>query len=416
MANKVGFAALNTNLNSSNFVNSLPKEDLIFSARVTDIVLDDSHPDFQNYGSWNGVGTIIFEDINNANNPNIENTTIATPLLPQIKHYPLKNEIVLIFRLPPRDLSSFSENYIYYYLSPLSLWNHPHHNAYPNIIKSKLTGDAQTKDYTSIEQGGQVRRVKDNSTEIDLNPPSGGTFVERINIHPLLAYAGDNIVEGRFGNSLRLGNTSKTTSQSYKNNWSGEGENGDPITILRNGQPVDASEKGWEPIIENINKDLSSIYLTSTQKIPLQTDIKDFTAISTNPPESYTSYSGNQIILNSGRLILNSSLDSILLSSQSHISFSSINDIGVFSKQGKINLKANQVNLGDTVANESVILGDSFTTQLNTVLSALNSLCTALQSEPYLGPASIAAGGVKTQIQNLQNKMGDFLSKTVKTV
>jgi hypothetical protein len=44
--------------------------------------------------------------------------------------------------------------------------------------------------------------------------------------------------------------------------------NGDPITILRNGQPTKTSPEGWIPITENINNDLSSIYLTSTQKIP----------------------------------------------------------------------------------------------------------------------------------------------------
>jgi hypothetical protein len=42
------------------------------------------------------------------------------------------------------------------------------------------------------------------------------------------------------------------------------GTNGDPITILRNGQGNQTKE-GWIPIVEDINNDNSSIYLTSTQ-------------------------------------------------------------------------------------------------------------------------------------------------------
>ena len=40
-----------------------------------------------------------------------------------------------------------------------------------------------------------------------------------MNIHPILPFAGDKIVEGRFGNSIRLGSTA-TTDGEIKNNWS----------------------------------------------------------------------------------------------------------------------------------------------------------------------------------------------------
>ena len=57
--------------------------------------------------------------------------------------------------------------------------------------------------------------------------------------------------------------------------WSkgGATENGDPITIIRNGQPKeltteeDISRDGETHIFEDINLDPSSIYLTSTQNI-----------------------------------------------------------------------------------------------------------------------------------------------------
>ncbi len=48
-----------------------------------------------------------------------------------------------------------------------------------------------------------------------------------------------------------------------------EGTNGDPILIIRNGQGTQ-NEEGWVPTVEDINNDESSIYATSTQKIPLK--------------------------------------------------------------------------------------------------------------------------------------------------
>ena len=82
--------------------------------------------------------------------------------------------------------------------------------------------------------------------------------------------SGDVIYQGRWGNSLRFGSTVKTDSVD-NNTWSETGENGDPITILRNGQDPNSSSEGWIPITEDVNNDLASIWFTSTQKIPLTT-------------------------------------------------------------------------------------------------------------------------------------------------
>ena len=39
-----------------------------------------------------------------------------------------------------------------------------------------------------------------------------------------------------------------------------------PSILIRNGQPSNILNDGWIPITEDINKDQSSIYLTSNQK------------------------------------------------------------------------------------------------------------------------------------------------------
>lgn len=419
MANKFGFAGLNSNLNSTDTASNLGAQinELLskhVSGRVTDIILDDTHPNFTEFGEWNGVGTIKFELID-FQTGNTSGRPTARPFFPQFKNYPLINEIVYLIKLPDSDIGNQTNSESYYYLNSISIWNHPHHNAYPNLIKETELSPSQQKDYQDIE-GGSVRRVTDESTEIQLNSPEiGGTFVEKPNIHPILPFAGDNIIEGRFGNSIRLGNTSKSKSVLYKNNWSGAGENGDPITILRNGQPLDAGEEGWFPIVENINKDLSSIYLTSKQSIPLTSDFTSYPALSTTPT-SLGSYNNPQIILNSGRLVFNTNVDSIIMNSKKSISLSSIEDLGLFSKNGNVTLNGKNIRIGDINAEQSLVLGDTFMEQFKQLLLSLSALMESLTIEPQLGPASLSAQNTKIIVDSLKDQIPNFLSKISKTL
>ena len=365
-----GFQSLNNNSNS----NISPSEEgLIVYARVTDIVLDENHPEFLNSGGWNGVGSIEFTLLKNKNQ---KETSKASPLLPHSKNYPLINETVLIFALPDRNLNKMSNIKSYFYLNPINLWNHPHHNAYPDLYQ-KQPNQAQSADYKSIESG-QVRRIKDGSSDIDLNSPLvGGTFKERSNIHPLLSFAGDNILEGRFGNSIRLGNTAKSDS-TIKNNWSLSGENGDPITILRNGQNPNSSDEGWIPVVENINKDQASIYLTSTQKIPLTNGVENYKAFK-KPPTLQREYNKPQVILNSGRLVLNTTTDDILLTSKNNVSISAEQTIGLSTRKEFI-VDSNQIKLGSKFANQPIIRGEDFMDQFEQLLEALKNLTSALEN------------------------------------
>jgi len=412
MQNKSGLSNLNTQIGYPSSPNKFDINDKIQSVRVKDIILDDSHPNFKKYGEWNGIGTIEFEPLNVNSGGNLS-TTIATPLIPYLKNYPLVNEIILVFKLTNRNLSEVNNSFSFYYLNALNLWNHPHHNAYPNAIHS--VPESQLGDYTSITEGS-TSTSPDDIEGINLNSPRiGGTFVEKTNIHPILPFAGDVIFEGRFGNSIRLGSTSKSKSN-INNNWSeGKSKNGDPITIIRNGQPISSNEEGWVPITENINKDLSSIYLTSTQKIPLLTPITNFPSITTTKPTSISSYDKEQMILNSGRLVFNSNKDHILFNSLKSTSLSSIEDIGLYSRNGNINLKGNNIKLGDINASQSLILGDDFTKQFSQLLSSLSLLMDSLSSEPTLKLASLSAQNSKIIIDSMIKQLPDLLSKITKT-
>lgn len=414
---KTGIAYLGQSLNSggdiSNLVTSIEELNLkVIPARVTDIVLDETHPKFTEYGGWNGIGTVNFEPINT---PASKSTTkpIAKPFFPQFKSFPLVNEIVLLFYLPDSDMGVQDTSKIYYYLNAVSIWNHPHHNAYPNIFDG-VEDEEQKRDYQAIE-GGSVRRVEDESTEINLqgDNPTGGTFIERTNVHPILPFVGDNIFEGRFGNSIRLGSTTKSKGL-YKNNWSESGEEGNPITILRNGQPADAGDEGWIPIVDNINNDLSSIYLTSNQLIPIKASSTNYTGISDeNIPEFPNQYKGNQVILNSGRVLLNSTTDSILLSSKKVISLSAKSDIGI-ATSGSIAMESGELKLGGSNAEQPAVLGDIFLDRLSGVMVGLQAVITSLSQEPSLVLTPAPATALIETLNQFQAAMEDFKSKTVK--
>lgn len=400
----------------TNQLNDLKSQ--MIPARVLDIVLDENHPKFNEVGQLNGIGTIYY-GISNQSGPQ-EYTHIAKPYNPQSKTFPLINEIVLLFSLPDQTISQNSSNTSYYYLNPLSIWNHPHHNAYPNPFTTTLPA-AQNQDYKQVE-GGSVRRVTDSSTEIDLNSPinpSQNTFVEKIDIHPLMPFMGDVLYEGRHGQSIRLGSTAKSLS-AYANNWSSVGNNGDPITILRNGQPSNSTPEGWIPVTEDIRRDLASIYLTSTQQL------KDFKVASelydsySTPPLPPSQFTNPQIALTSDRIVINAKTDSILLSSQKSIGFSTNGTVNMDTKSFYVS--SNDIKLGSRNATEPVLKGDTTVEMLKQLTKAVKDLATILEVDKNWPGGNLqtgynaVAGNVILTLNSVVDQLNDgsLKSKTTK--
>jgi len=433
MANNYGFTSVNQQVTSrsggqNDLVRSINQlNNKVTSGRVIDIILDENHPLFESNGGWSSLGTIFFEkiDISNLTKSPLTKTK-AIPLLPNFKQYPLVNELVLIFELPNKEIGLNSSLSSFYYINPISIWNHPNLNAYPNELDTSQVQASQNKTYQQIEDG-QVRRVTDEEVKIDYNSPLvGGSFVPSGTVRPLMSYAGDFILEGRFGNSIRFGSTisgstSNYTSSAINNNWSSEGSSGEPITILRNGQgevdlPAPIPLPGWYPTVENINIDKSSIYLTSNQLIPLSATFNSYPAIKNNKPTTIQAFSGSQVLLSSDRLIFNAKNDSIIANSENIISLNAISDIGLLSRNGQITLQAERVSLGDANATESLIYGDQFMFDFKNLIAKLQNLCTNLALEPKLVLSSGAANNVMAQVQLMLNKIDNYTSKTSKTI
>lgn len=412
MALRFGPSSVNSSKESPKQIN----RGEVKTVRVKDIVLSPNHPRFQEVGGWNGLGTIFFDSTSNPGLYSSKGTVaFAKPYFSNSKFYPLINELVAIVTAPDPLASQETQsgNKIFYYFPPVNTWNTPHHNALPDAsVPNPLS---RRKNYTQISNGSPNREY-DQQDPIIL----GTTFKEKNDIYPLYPYEGDHILEGRWGNSIRLGST--TTFPDFPNTWSSVGEEGDPLIILRNGK-INKNQAGWVPVLEDINDDPSSIYLTSTQKIPFypssfKTDSfgENDTSISTP-----TEYQGNQIILNSGRLVLNSKTDGIILSSPEIIHLSTGDSIHMdCSKQ--IVLSTSKIYLIDRNANERAVLGDTLVLELQKLLPALRGLaaaCSVASAGPFPIPVLINIGpSLQTAVDGLQKALNGnnpkILSKKVK--
>jgi hypothetical protein len=191
---------------------------------------------------------------------NSTDVIIAYPLFPNVKNYPLKNEIVITISGPDFTTQSSTKSSTLYYICSYIIWNNNHHIALPATRESDNDDKLTNKDYINTVT---VNQGAGGNDDVDL----GKYFEENEDVKNLLAFEGDIIHEGRFGNSIRFTSTIKNTQSN--NQWSEAGKNGDPITIVRVSKPIrEAPNK--KLTMEDINIDDSSIYITSTQKIPIE--------------------------------------------------------------------------------------------------------------------------------------------------
>ena len=418
-------------LDKGNLSNILQKSKIVEIGRVKDIILNTQYPQIEKYGGSTAIGNIFFE-FNNFISP--ENN-LAKPLFPQLSSYPLVNEMVLIFKLPNTTIGKVTSNESFYYINSINLWNHPHHNAYTNPINFNNLTPSEQKTYEDA-QAGSVRLSTNSLPEIQLNSPfnpSQNTFIEKNNIHPLLPYAGDIIHEGRWGNSIRFGSTAKPFNSSSLNPWSNSGENGEPITLIRNGQSSLSSNEGWTSINEDINEDNSSIYLTATQQIPINVASQryfSYTPREKETPTSPSTYTGDQVIINSGRLLFNSKSDHILLSSQRTISFEALKGFNFDTPANFVIDVGTHIKLGSKDATEPLVKGETLRKDLLDLTKSLLNLVKILKVQqlwpagnPTPDPISIIANDVEIMLNRIKTDFDKdssgnsvILSKVSKTI
>jgi len=337
------------------------------------------------------------------------------PLFPNLKNYPLTNETVLVIALANREYKNNFNTLTFYYLSPLNLWNSNQSNPIPYPTET-VTPVSQNKGILEVEAVGNPNKPT-SSSNTTFTP---GTYFNEDNIpNPTFPYEGDYIVDGRFGNSLRFGNTVSNSNTSIENNWSITGSIGDPITILTNKKHTE--QPLFNSITEDINLDGSSAYFTSTQQIPIEVSSQNDYLSYDTPPTTPTQYNGEQIILNSGRLLFNSTSNHILLSSAKSINLNTVESVNIDARTKTV-IQTPELYLGGVETSQPVVLGNDLVDLLTKILNDLSFLTGALQNQlgvpvgTPIGPTNLVAQAINDKIGGYKAELSNILSNTTKTV
>lgn len=283
----------------------------------------------------------------------------ARPMDSNIKNMPIKGEVVFITKGPSAYNSAGGPGKEFYYTNPISIQSSVHHNGIPGVTsflpQGKTGTDKNTRDNAS---DGIFNKVKDR---LEISATIDNKFGERLDVYPLQPYPGDLIIEGRFGNSIRFGSTiDETRNYPVKPYWKkGLGEVANPILIISNGTNPNAKQKKYNQFIqEEIDKDDSTIWMTSGQAVKF-TPSSEYTPSVKNRSidlHKKNEFAGNQIIVSSDRIILNSKKQETAIFSGEGIGLSSMKGVAIDGKD-IIELESKRVNLGVNAVHP-VLLGD----------------------------------------------------------
>lgn len=393
---------------------SKPSSDISVSrkdvpCRVVDIILSENHPAFKDYGD---IGAIRYRRLDSSGKESdLQSLPIAYPLSRSFFTFPFLNEVVYIHIGPQsQDRSERGDTNKTYYTTPIAIWNHPHFNGHP---------DPDTYDGT-----------------IDL----GIGVEERGDIPPLLPFPGDLLIEGRFGQSIRM-----TGARSNSQPLVGEDNNGRALTILKNGKPVETNDDGTEqieliadgytPIVEDINTTPASIYLTEDHILPLEVANDLRNSYLRTPPIDPNVYRGAQVVLNANRVVINSKEDSTLISGNESVSLAS-NAIHMDGEE-RIVIDSKKIFLGRNAyafqnsprrnggidgiedSQQPVVLGGKAEEALYQILAILRDLIDAMalpeRSPTYIPNLIAAATAEKEALEVLETLIPEIKSKKVFT-
>ena len=250
-------------------------------ARVTHVVrgpfLEGTTVPDKFYQNPTDIGNVAFQLLNSAQTSTLveAGNILAKPMFAAIKQYPVQGEIVYIIAGPSIEMNDNRGARSFFYLPPYNMWGSSHHNAFPDLGDVQVFADSINRSYentATLNQPINTGVTGSNAFPLEYN------FIERSDIKVLRQFIGDVTLEGRWGNSIRLGST--TGGKVKENPWSTDSVVGNPITIIRNGQGKTADNVPWVPTVEDINRDPSSIYLTQGQKIVIDDIQKNFSLIS----------------------------------------------------------------------------------------------------------------------------------------
>jgi hypothetical protein len=293
-----------------------------------------------------------------------------------IVEYPLMNEIVIV--------GKYLNNY--YYSKKLNFKSVINSNASFMIERVAGKNEENFNLYSDDGSGkypGPVSTLNAVGGTNNYEGVLGDYFKFNHRIRSIRRYEGDTILESRFGSSIRFG-----AYDDIRENDNGDGEysdgGGNPMILIRNRQaPInDASgftAKGYTT--EDINKDGSSIHVTSGKTTSKFLSVVEKPMISGNSQVAVPLLSGDQVVFNSDRLVFSSKANEMLFFAKNRIAMSTDSEVSIdaekkitLTSMELLSINAPKVYLGDhAIEYEPAVLG-------RTACAWLAGLCDVLVS------------------------------------
>jgi hypothetical protein len=363
-------------------------------------------------------GSILYRKPGPATEMNEDRLPVAYPLRREILQLPVKNETVKIYNIAGKD-----------YYEKITPQNSPNFNTDNTLVSYGLKTTSETEggknntinNYQETSQTGIANSSTSTNTSDNIKNGFAGKYFKRnMRIHQLAMNEGDTVLQGRFGHSIRFSgyiHDDKDNGTAY------------PAILIRNGENSDAQQKKiYDVISEDVNKDGTSIQITSGQYKTLfnSTNIEVNKEANNNYPSS-DDLIGDQIVVNSGRVIISSKNAETFLFSKKTFSIFTDDIVTIDTEKGytlisqngniEINAKNNKniilaVNSGGKVfhgkdgADQQAVLGNKLVDLLGQLIDAIDAMTIATPSGPSApGPID------KTPFNNIKNQLKDTLSK-----
>ena len=321
---------------------------------VVEVHIDDSKPSFPTKDGapdYTYLGGVLGRFCISEQGLNIDRLSNYKPLNPNFQQTPVVGEIVIGVRYLGQ----------LFFTTQLNLFGNPNFNTQHGLSRGKNKNTFESK------AGVEVVNGDDRGTE------SGYYFTRADDARRLLPNEGDIIFEGRFGNTIRIGSDIKNENQDS------------PNIILNAGQTIEGDTK--VPIVEKIDTDGSSIYLTTNQTL-------EFTP-GTESQLSPGPYEGKNILISSDRITLNTKNGGdIGILSNNNISFTSPKEVVIESPTTKI---------GSINATEPMVLGDTLESKLNDILTLIETGLLAPTGPVVVGPGAGLLASLKSSLSTIKS-------------
>ena len=324
---------------------------------VLEVHLDDtksSFPTIEGEPDYSYIGGVIGRFVFSEQGLNIDRCKSFKPLNPNMNITPAVGEIVI-------GVKYLSD---YYFTSAVNLFGNPNLNVQHGVSRIKR------KNTLSSKQG-----ITTPAEENDTNTNVGYYLDDGRNkdARKILPNEGDIILEGRFGNSIRIGSDLKN------------GNTESPNIILNVGQTIEGDTK--VPIQEKIDTDGSSIYLTTNQTL-------EFTP-GTESQLSPGPYEGKNILISSDRITLNTK-------NGGDIGILSNNNISLTSPK-EVVIEAPTTKIGSINATEPMVLGDTLESKLNDILTLIETGLLAPTGPVVVGPGAGLLASLKSSLSTIKS-------------